>query len=360
MTDVRTALFNLIAKGNVPEAEVKKTLLEYAARETDNSINTALLHKLIEEFASLSASLKESEARYRSVVTAMSEGIVLQDRSGAVITANESAKLILGPFMDQLSGISSADPRWTIIHEDGSPFSAGEHPAMETLATGEPRTGVIMGIHKSETDVSGGGEGDLTWISINAEPIFDPSAPEPAAVVTTFTDITERKNWEQQLKVLSVTDHLTGIFNRVKLSEELEADINRAKRYGTDLSLIMFDLDHFKRVNDSYGHDVGDKVLKAVVSVVQSIIRDTDLFARYGGEEFMVVLPHTDVGHAERLAERLRKASEGYEEPGLPRFTGSFGVTQYIPGDTRESLIKRTDEALYRAKNEGRNRVAAA
>jgi PAS domain S-box-containing protein len=136
--------------------------------------------------------LRESEERYRSIVAAMSEGIVLQDASGHIIECNDAAQRILGLTRDQMMGMSSLDPHWRAIHEDGSPFAGEDHPAKITLRTGQPRTGVVMGVHKPD--------GMLTWISINSQPLARPGEAAPYAVVTSFTDITERWQTEQALR----------------------------------------------------------------------------------------------------------------------------------------------------------------
>ncbi|GEM_PF-221120 len=136
--------------------------------------------------------LQESEKKYRSVVTAMAEGVVLQEASGFIVAANTAAELALGLTIDQMMGRTSMDPSWRAIHEDGSPFPGETHPAMITLKTGRPLQNVIMGVHKPD--------GSLTWISINSEPLISSGEKLPHAVVTTFHDITERKRAEEQIK----------------------------------------------------------------------------------------------------------------------------------------------------------------
>jgi len=136
--------------------------------------------------------LLESQSRYSSIITAMEEGIVLQNADGIIQTCNASAEKILGLSADQMMGLSSIDPRWNAMHEDGSPFPGETHPAMVTLATGQPCLNVIMGVHKPDDT--------LTWISINSQPLFHPDATQPYAVVASFTDITKRKQAENNLR----------------------------------------------------------------------------------------------------------------------------------------------------------------
>jgi diguanylate cyclase (GGDEF)-like protein len=166
----------------------------------------------------------------------------------------------------------------------------------------------------------------------------------------------------ERVRRLAATDELTGLLNHRVLQEVLAREIRVAKRYGTPLALIMLDLDHFKQVNDRYGHQQGDAVLRSVAAVLKSSVREVDFPARYGGEELAVVLPHLDLAGAATLAERIREAvaSIQVETVGGPRLsvTASIGVAALSPDlRTRQQLIAAADSALYRAKHGGRNRV---
>ena len=131
-------------------------------------------------------------------------------------------------------------------------------------------------------------------------------------------------------------------------------------RYETPLSLVLYDVDNFKSVNDTHGHQIGDKVLVQLSQFVPSLLRNTDLLARWGGEEFVILTPGSDGEMAYQAAEKLRKAVEQIKFDDIGTLTCSFGVAQYVYGDTAESLISRADDALYRAKLNGRNRVELA
>jgi diguanylate cyclase (GGDEF)-like protein len=159
------------------------------------------------------------------------------------------------------------------------------------------------------------------------------------------------------LKNQATTDSLTGIFNRRKFLELLSSKIQEAKRYGTPLALIFFDIDHFKLVNDSYGHEVGDRVLKEIASIVSGMIRQTDIFARLGGEEFIILVHNNDVMTGRELAEKIRIRISQQNFPQMGAVTCSFGAARFYPDDTPEILIKRADDAMYAAKQAGRNRV---
>jgi diguanylate cyclase (GGDEF)-like protein len=153
------------------------------------------------------------------------------------------------------------------------------------------------------------------------------------------------------------TDPLTGLHNRLKFDQELANEMARSDRYASPVSLILLDVDNFKKINDTHGHPVGDKVLIHLSRVVSGMIRDSDVFARWGGEEFVILAPGSDEQMAYQAAEKLRTAIglAVFDEVGI--VTCSFGVAQYADGDTMKSLIARADDALYRAKINGRNRV---
>jgi diguanylate cyclase (GGDEF)-like protein len=170
----------------------------------------------------------------------------------------------------------------------------------------------------------------------------------------------------REIKLLSRTDPLTGCYNRGYLNELLPREITRALRYKRPLALAMCDIDKFKKINDTYGHQCGDEVLKKMVQSISEVIRaDTDWLARYGGEEFLIVLPETRLGNAAGLAERLRKniAKKSIEtQKNKIPITASFGVTGFNSANppkniTPEALIHMADEYLYAAKNQGRNKV---
>lgn len=162
----------------------------------------------------------------------------------------------------------------------------------------------------------------------------------------------------EQMCLMAHTDPLTSIYNRLHFSNFLDAEIDRVKRYGGTFSIIFFDLDRFKQINDEYGHLVGDEVLKEVAEIVQHANRNADIFARYGGEEFIILAPATDIAGARIHAERLRRDIEHHRFNGVNQLTCSFGIAEFQPDDDDvTTLFKRADTALYNAKTHGRNRV---
>ena len=166
----------------------------------------------------------------------------------------------------------------------------------------------------------------------------------------------EEKN--RQLEALSTTDWLTKVSNRSKLDAIFGEQIQRAQRYGAPFSILLCDVDFFKRVNDTHGHQCGDQVLVELAKLLKNSLRQMDHVGRWGGEEFLVILPETQLEEAVTLAERLRSAVDAHAFPGAQRHvTISLGVSSYQPDDTADAMTARADQALYRAKSEGRNRV---
>ncbi len=163
----------------------------------------------------------------------------------------------------------------------------------------------------------------------------------------------------EQLEYISRTDHLTGIANRLALNEELKSEYLRAQRYNKPLSLIMVDIDYFKKINDRYGHIAGDAILKDVSRLLFENVREIDFVGRWGGEEFMIILPETAIDNTKAIAEKLRVQLHKNEFSLNEPVTASFGVTQYKPEESLDAFVQRADNLLYDAKEEGRNKVVA-
>ncbi|WP_139344051.1 sensor domain-containing diguanylate cyclase [Vibrio ruber] len=194
--------------------------------------------------------------------------------------------------------------------------------------------------------------GEVYWVFACIEPTLDANA-NLTGYTTVEQNITDRKH----LEVLSVTDRLTGMHNRLKLDETLEKEVSRADRHRHPLSIIMLDIDDFKVVNDTFGHQVGDDVLCTIAELLKSHVRKTDIPGRWGGEEFMVVCPDTDLHGVHILAEKIRRVFMNHEFNVVGRCTCSFGVVTRTDNENIEQLIERADMALYTAKDKGKNRV---
>lgn len=173
----------------------------------------------------------------------------------------------------------------------------------------------------------------------------------------TLTNITSIDKELKLHKHEAFHDKLTGIYNRAKFNTILINDIEKASETGATFSVLMFDIDKFKSVNDTYGHLVGDNVLVTLSKIIRKNIRSSDLFARWGGEEFMLILPSSSLENGVKVAELLRQRVEEYTFDDVGHVTCSFGVTSFERGDDLDSLLTRVDEALYEAKESGRNRV---
>ncbi|GGC57130.1 GGDEF domain-containing protein [Marinobacter halophilus] len=171
--------------------------------------------------------------------------------------------------------------------------------------------------------------------------------------------IVERHSYLSGLLSQARTDRLTGINNRGHAEESLIKEIGRSQRYRNPLSVILFDIDHFKSFNDTYGHDVGDLVLQEVARLAANAIRATDVIGRWGGEEFLIILSETGAESAMVVAENVRKAVESARFDFAQSVTISAGVSEFVGRDTSQTLVKRADDALYKAKEAGRNRIFA-
>lgn len=172
-------------------------------------------------------------------------------------------------------------------------------------------------------------------------------------------EILVRKRVEMELQKLAVTDPLTGLCNRRMFHQMLNTEIERDLRYHGGLGVILCDLDHFKLINDNFGHAIGDQILQLFAENTRKFLRDSDILARWGGEEFIILIPQTDPEKTRAIAEKIRTATEKLSSPPVQSLTGSFGVTIFHKEDTVESFIKRADDAMYLAKRHGRNRTEA-
>jgi diguanylate cyclase len=170
-----------------------------------------------------------------------------------------------------------------------------------------------------------------------------------------FSDISEQEQVKNALELLSTNDALTNIGNRRYFDQKLQEHLTLTQRYHYPFSFMIFDIDFFKKINDRYGHDVGDKVLIDFTELIKTNLREGDIFARIGGEEFAVLLPATTTDKVYNLAQKLRVLVEEYK--GVTPITTSIGLIQYEKGDDERSIYKRADFALYKAKDGGRNKV---
>ncbi|GLX76732.1 hypothetical protein tinsulaeT_00720 [Thalassotalea insulae] len=223
------------------------------------------------------------------------------------------------------------------------------------------RVGEIQqGIDQLSQQISEGkGADEAAKITVKTDEFAGLATSMNAMVERFSTELDNRYEVEHKLLQLATTDKLTGAYNRHKWDESLAAEFLLAKR-GSLLSVILIDLDHFKKINDNYGHDVGDKVLVQAIALIKKTIRESDLVFRLGGEEFAVLMRNQPLSEACVMAEKLRMTLAQTDIKDLPKFTGSFGVAQYTAEESIASFIKRADQAVYQAKNNGRNQVVKA
>jgi len=312
--------------------------------------------------------LIESEEKYRSILNASPDDITITDLEGRILMISPAAKRMFGyePNYDQFIGLHILD---FIVPEDV------ERAQSNVLL-------MYQGAHLPPNEYRGiRQDRSIFDIEVNSGFVHNANG-QPIKMVFIVRDITERKLAEQKIQELikqleiekntahlnSITDSLTGLANRRYFDEVLRTEFFRLKRSGSTLSLIMLDIDYFKKFNDSYGHLAGDDCLRQIGTTLESIVgRAPDIVARYGGEEFVVILPETKGLGAATLAERIRKAIELLAIPhsasNISEYvTVSLGVvTVYTTGLTSpEQVLGLADEALYCAKNSGRNRIIVA
>jgi len=311
------------------------------------------------------AALIVSENTFRTLYETALHGVVYQDASGRITSANPAAQRILGLTLDQLQGRTSMDPRWRAVHEDGSPMTGDQHPAMLALKSGQPVKDVQMGVQLPD--------GAYVWVSISATPLFKDG--RITQVYSIFEDVTERHRMQQQVRQLAFNDELTKLPNRRLLTDRLSQTLTASKRNACYGALMFLDLDNFKPLNDSQGHDVGDLLLIEVAKRLKNCVREEDTVARFGGDEFVVMLVDLDADQeqsrvqAHNVAEKIRLSlAEPYvlacRQAGGATITihhhctASIGVTLFIHHEgTQVEFLHRADTAMYQAKEAGRNTV---
>lgn len=308
--------------------------------------------------------LRISEHTHRSLFETIPQGVVYQNRDGRITSANAAAQRILALSLDQLQGLTSFDPAWRAVREDGSDFPGEKHPAMVALRTGRPVHGVVMGIMAPNRG--------LVWISVSATPLLDHGAL--TGVYAIFEDITEKRNLEAQIRQLAFHDPLTRLPNRHLLGDRIGQTLIACRRDHHLAALMMLDLDNFKPLNDAHGHLAGDLLLTEVALRLRQAVRAIDTVARFGGDEFVVVLHDLSadqdqaIRQAQAVADKIR-SSLGAPYRLVPTWDGaapqithacsaSIGVTLLDPiHDDAASALRRADAAMYTAKSQGRNRV---
>lgn len=312
--------------------------------------------------------LLESEEKYRSILNASPDDITITDLEGRILMVSPASKTMFGyeTDYDGFIGMRLVD---FIVPED---HERAQSNIRLMYQGGHPRPNEYRGVRQDQS---------IFDIEVNSGFVHSANG-QPTKMVFIVRDITERKLAEQKIQELvqqleikkniaqlnSITDSLTGLANRRYFDEALRTEFFRLKRSGSTLSLIMLDVDYFKKFNDSYGHLAGDDCLRQIGTTLKTIVgRAPDIVARYGGEEFVVILPETEDNGAVALAERIRKAVEALAIPNSASDTAEYVtvslgvVTVYTTRlASPEQVVALADEALYCAKKGGRNRIAVA
>ena len=309
--------------------------------------------------------LKASEYTFRTLFETAPHGVVYQDVGGHITSANPAAQRILGLTLDQLQGRTSMDPSWLAIHEDSSPIPGDQHPITLALTTGQPVKDVLMGVPVPERGV--------VWLLISAMPLFKDGQVAQAYAI--FEDITDRYRLQQEVRQMAFYDPLTQLPNRRLLTDRLNQAMTASKRSACYGALMFLDLDNFKPLNDSHGHELGDMLLKEAAQRLKHCVREVDTAARFGGDEFVVMLVDLDTdparshAQADSVAEKIRiSLAQPYEltycqNGDVPitiehHCTASIGMVLFIHHQgTPAEFLQRADAAMYRAKDAGRNTV---
>ncbi len=321
------------------QANIKKKLGFHSARDLMRHATLLFIH----------------EDRYRKLFENMSQGVFYQRADGSLIDCNPALLEMYGLTREQFLGRNLMDSNWKIASEDGSGLSSEQHPSMQALNTGKSVHGVIAGVYNPQSR-------KFVWLNINAIPLFKPGESKPYEVFVTLHDITERKEMERKLEFLATHDSLTGLCNRMELEMQLAEELHRAVRYNHPLTIYMLDIDHFKQINDTYGHLAGDTVLKYLGKRLTQSVREEDLVARFGGDEFVIVLPETSLAKAEDSAARLFSDITGLCIP-LPdgseiSVSVSIGIATYPDhAESSMTLLEVADKAMYDAKKAGRHQI---
>lgn len=282
---------------------------------------------------------RQSKAKLQSYVQIVDAHVIISstDLKGIITEVSEAFCRTSGYSKEELIGKNH-----NIVRHPDVPDSL--YKAMwESIVQGEVWQGEIKNKHK---------DGSSYWVHATISPRYN-DAREMIGFMAIRQDITDKKRIEE----LSITDRLTGLFNRLKLDEVFAKEIQRSTRYHTPFSVVLLDIDRFKNVNDTYGHQVGDMVLQELALILKTNVRSEDLVGRWGGEEFLLLLPNTTLDSAMILAEKLRRSTEAHAFSEVGKCTASFGVASFVTGDSEKNLMARADDALYRAKAQGRNRV---
>lgn len=282
---------------------------------------------------------KESQLKLEEYILIIDKNVISSttDLHGKITKVSEAFCDISGYRKDELLGKSH-----NILRHKDMPKAVYKE-LWATIKAGNIWQGELKNIRK---------DGSTYWVDVTITPIKDEQG-DTISYASIHNNITDKKRIEE----LSVTDRLTQLYNRLKLDEIFAMKLASAGRYNTHFSIIIMDIDYFKLVNDTWGHQAGDDVLKEFAAIIKNNVREADIVGRWGGEEFLILSSETDLNGAMELSEKLREIVSSFKFSFAGHKTASFGVSSYHAGDDEKSMVKRADEALYQAKESGRDRA---
>ena len=294
-----------------------------------------------------------NEKSYQMIIDNLYDGLYFVDRDRIIRYWNKGAERISGFAAHEVVGRSCSDNILTHVDSEGNSLCLSGCPLAATIIDKSDHEAEVYMHHK---------DGQRLPVSVRVSPLIDEEG-KVIGGVELFTDISAYKSIEQrakELEAMALMDKLTHLANRHCIENELLTRFEEAKRFDRPFGLLMMDIDHFKTFNDTYGHDVGDRVLKFVADTLVKNSRPFDVIGRWGGEEFIGIIRNIDEGQLKELAERMRMLVESsyltHANEKL-QVTISMGATLIQPGEDTDSLIKRADTLLYASKHAGRNRV---
>lgn len=301
----------------------------------------------ITELKAIEAKLKQSEERHRLLADNAADVIWTMDLEGHFTYISPSVEKLRGYTVEE---VMAQSPEEVLCPGSLLHMQEGLTRALNSVQNDLP-----FQVFRGELEQPCK-DGTTVWTEATVSGIYSEDGRFIGMLGVT-RDISERKLMEEEIRRLSITDKLTQSFNRLKLDETLEQQLEWSKDRGLPFAIIILDIDHFKLVNDTYGHQVGDQVLIKLVALLNENVRTGDVVGRWGGEEFLIILPDTTLADATVLAERLRQAVETHRFATAGQVTISAGVSGFKMDHSPETIVSRADRALYRAKEKGRNRV---